>query len=309
MLFARTYEESSLMPRVNLNDLASFVAVAQARSFTKAAAQLSVSQSALSHAMRALEERLGVRLLARNTRSVSPTEAGERLLRSLSPRLEEIETELASIVISQDRPSGTIRLSAPEHAARTVVYAAVARVVSEYPEIRVEVSVDHALIDIVADRFDAGIRLGDQVARDMIAIPIAPDLRMAVVGTHSYFAAHPRPQTPSDLVNHNCINLRLPTYGNLLPWEFQKGGEELSISAEGQLVFNTNSLCHQAVMGGLGLGYCPEDEVEEEIVAGRLVRVLEDWCPNWPGYHLYYPSRRQQTTAFALLIDALRYRR
>ncbi|MCP1204050.1 LysR family transcriptional regulator [Pantoea sp. B550] len=297
------------MPRLNLNDLALFVAVARARSFTKAGAQLGVSQSALSHAMRGLEERLGVRLLARSTRSVSPTEAGERLLRSLAPRLEEIEMEVASIVISRDQPSGTIRLSAPEHAARTIVYAAVARVVSEYPDICVEISVDHALIDIVADRFDAGIRLGDQVASDMIAVPIAPGLRMAVVGTRSYFAAHPEPQTPSDLARHNCITLRLPTYGNLLPWEFQKGGKEVSISAEGQLIFNTNSLGLQAVMGGLGLGYCPEDEVEEEIVTGRLIRVLEDWCPIWPGYHLYYPSRRQQTPAFALLIDALRYRK
>lgn len=296
------------MARENLNDLAAFVAVAKARSFTKAAAQLGVSQSALSHAMRGLEGRLGLRLLSRTTRSVSPTEAGERLLQAVAPRLEEMEAELAALVTLRDRPAGTIRLSSPEHAARSLLYPAIARLVRDHPEIRIEVSVDNMLIDIVANRFDAGIRFGYQVARDMVAVRIAPDMRMAIVGTPSYFARHAKPETPQELTSHNCINLRLPTHGNLLRWEFEKDGKEVNVQVEGQLIFNVGAFGLQAIRDGLGLGYCPEDAVARDIADGRLIRVLEDWCAPFPGYHLYYPSRRQPSAAFNLLVDTLRCR-
>lgn len=296
------------MPRDNLNELTAFLAVARERSFTRAAARLGVSQSALSHTLRALEERLGVRLLTRTTRSVSPTEAGERLARSIGPRLDEIEMELAALSALREKPAGTIRITAGEHAADAVLWPAIARLLPDYPDIRIEIIVDYGLTDIVAERYDAGVRLGEQVARDMIAVRIGPDMRMAVVGAPAYFAARPKPRAPQDLTTHNCINLRLPTYGGLYAWEFEKADRELKVRVEGQLVFNTAALRLNAVLAGLGLAYLPEDQVTTDLADGRLVRVLADWCPPFPGYHLYYPSRRQATPAFSLLVDALRYR-
>lgn len=296
------------MPRDNLNELTAFLAVARERSFTKAAAKLGVSQSALSHTLRALEERLGVRLLTRTTRSVSPTEAGERLVSTIGPRLDEIEAELAALGELRERPGGTIRITAGEHSADAILWPALAKFLPDYPDIRVEIIVDYGLTDIVAERYDAGVRLGEQVARDMIAVRIGPDMCMAVVGSPAYFATRPKPRTPQDLTTHNCINLRLPTYGGLYAWEFEKAGRELKVRVEGQLVFNTAALRLNAVLAGLGLAYLPEDQVTAQLADGRLMRVLSDWCPPFPGYHLYYPSRRQATPAFSLLVDALRHR-
>ncbi|TPK63658.1 LysR family transcriptional regulator [Mesorhizobium sp. B2-4-19] len=296
------------MPRDNLNELTAFLAVAREKSFTRAAAQLGVSQSALSHTVRALEERLGMRLLTRTTRSVAPTEAGERLARSVGPRLDEIEAELAALSALREKPAGTIRITAGEHAAEAVLWPAIARLMPGYPDIKVEIIVDYGLTDIVAERYDAGVRLGEQVAHDMIAVRIGPDMRMAVVGSPAYFARQPKPRTPQELTAHNCINLRLPTYGGLYAWEFEKAGRELKVRVEGQLIFNTAGLRMNAVLAGLGLAYLPEDQVRAHLADGRLVRVLADWCPPFPGYHLYYPSRRQATPAFSLLVDALRYR-
>lgn len=296
------------MPRDNLNELTAFLAVARERSFTKAAAKLGVSQSALSHTLRALEERLGVRLLTRTTRSVAPTEAGERLARTIGPRLDEIETELAALSELREKPAGTIRITAGEHSADAILWPVLEKFLPDYPDIRVEIIVDYGLTDIVAERYDAGVRLGEQVARDMIAVRIGPDMRMAVVGSPAYFATRPKPRTPQDLTTHNCINLRLPTYGGLYAWEFEKAGRELKVRVEGQLVFNTAALRLNAVQAGLGLAYLPEDQVTPQLADGRLMRVLADWCPPFPGYHLYYPSRRQATPAFSLLVDALRHR-
>jgi DNA-binding transcriptional LysR family regulator len=296
------------LARENLNDLSAFVAVAQAHSFTKAAARLGISPSALSHAMRGLEERLGVRLLARTTRSVAPTEAGERLLTVVLPHLQGIESELSALNLLRDIPAGTIRLTASEHAAYTVIYPVLARLAADYPEIKIELNVDNMLADLVAGRFDAGIRLGEHVERDMVAVRIAPDMRMAIVGTPAYFERHPRPETPQDLTQHECIGIRLPTHGGLLPWEFDKDGRSITVRVEGQLIFNTMSLALRAVLDGLGLGYCLDDMAAEAIADGRLIRVLEDWCEPFPGYHIYYPSRRQLSPALRLLIDALRFR-
>ena len=296
------------MPRENLNDLIAFLAVARDRSFTRAAAQLGVSQSALSHTVRGLEQRLGLRLLSRTTRSVAPTEAGERLLRSVGPRLEEIDAEVAALSELRDKPAGTIRITAGEHAAEAVLWPTLARLLPDYPDVRVEIVVDYGLTDIVAERYDAGVRLGEQVARDMVAVRIAPDMRMAVVGAPHYFAQHAPPTSPQELTAHNCINIRLPTYGGVYAWEFERDGHELKVRVEGQLVFNTIALRLDAALAGLGLAYLPEDQVRPHLAAGRLVRVLEDWCPPFAGYHLYYPSHRQHTPAFALLIEALRWR-
>lgn len=298
------------MPRQHqsLNDLLAFRAVATERSFTRAAAKLGISQSALSHAIRGLEERLGLRLLTRTTRSVAPTDVGERLLRTVGSRLDEIETELASLSEPREKPAGTIRITAGEHAAESVLWPALAKLLPRYPDIKVEVIVDYGLTDIVAQRYDAGVRLGEQVAKDMIAVRIGPDMRIAVVGAPSYFAERPKPKMPQDLTSHRCINIRLPTYGGLYVWEFEKRGRELKVRVEGQLVFNNIALRLSAALAGLGLAYLPEDQVREHIADRRLVQVLEDWCPPFPGYHLYYPSRRQPAPAFALMVDALRYR-
>ena len=294
------------MPRTDLNDIVAFLAVARERSFTRAAARLGVSQSALSQTVRGLEARLGLRLLTRTTRSVAPTEAGERLLRAAGPRLEEIEAELAALRALRDRPSGTIRITAHDHAVRAVLWPALARLLPDHPDIKVEVVIDYGLTDIVAERYDAGIRAGEMVAKDMIAVRIGPDMRSAVVGAPSYFADRPRPRAPQDLTAHRCINLRLPTHGGLYAWEFAKGGRELRARVEGQLVFNGTAPMLDAALAGFGLAYLPEDNVRTHLADGRLIRVLDDWCPPYPGYHLYYPSRRQPTPAFALLVDALR---
>jgi len=296
------------MLRENLNDVLAFLAVARERSFTRAAAKLGVSQSALSHTMRGLEARLGLRLLARTTRSVAPTEAGERLLRALGPRFDEIEAELAELSELRDKPAGTIRITSGEHAAETILWPVLAKLLPRYPDIKVELNIDYGLTDIVAERYDAGVRLGEQVAKDMIAVRIGPDFRMAVVGAPSYFARRPKPKNPQDLTAHDCINIRLPTYGSIYAWEFEKRGRALKVRVEGQLVFNNIALRVNAALAGLGLAYLSEDQVQEHVAGGRLVRVLGDWCPPFSGYHLYYPSRRQATPAFALLVEALRYR-
>jgi DNA-binding transcriptional LysR family regulator len=296
------------MPRENINDLLAFLAVARERSFTKAAAQLGVSQSALSHTIRGLEERLGLRLLTRTTRSVSPTEAGERLLRTAGPRFEEIEAELAALSELREKPAGTIRITAHDHAANVILWPKLAKLLSEYPDIKVEVMIDYGLTDIVAQRYDAGVRLGEQVAKDMIAVRIGPDIRMSVVGAPSYFAKRSSPKTPQDLIGHSCINLRLPTHGGLYAWEFERGGRELKVRVEGPLVFNMTDQMLTAALAGFGLAYVPEDVAEPHLAKGRLKRVLENWCPPFSGYHLYYPSRHQSSPAFALLVDALRYR-
>jgi DNA-binding transcriptional LysR family regulator len=297
------------MPRPNANDLLAFLAVARARSFTKAAAQLGVSPSALSHTIRGLEERLGLRLLTRTTRRVEPTEAGGRLLRAVGPRFDEIETEITALSELRDKPAGTIRITAGEHPAQTILWPSLATLLPNYPDIKMEIVIDYGLTDIVAGHYDAGVRLGEQVAKDMIAVCIGPDMRMAVVGAPSYFETHPRPKQPQDLTQHDCINLRLPTYGNVYAWEFEKNGRELKVHVEGQLVFNNLALRLNAAMAGLGLAYLPEDQVVTYVAAGRLIRVLADWCPPFSGYHLYYPSRRQPTSAFGVVVDALRYRR
>jgi DNA-binding transcriptional LysR family regulator len=296
------------MPRESFNDLLAFLAVARERSFTRAAAQLGVSQSALSHTIRGLEERLGLRLLTRTTRSVAPTEAGERLLRTVGPRFEEIEAQLAGLSELREKPSGTIRITANDHAADAILWPKLAKLLPQYPDIKIEIMIDYGLTDIVAQRYDAGVRLGEQVAKDMIAARIGPDMRMAVVGAPSYFARRSPPKTPHDLIGHECINLRLPTYGGLYAWEFEKGGRELKVRVEGQLVFNMTTYMLNAALAGFGLAYVPEDLAEPHLAKGRLKRVLKDWCAPFPGYHLYYPSRRQSSPAFALLVDALRYR-
>jgi DNA-binding transcriptional LysR family regulator len=289
-------------------DLSAFLAVAKARSFTRAAAQLGLSQSALSQTIRALETRVGVALLRRSTRSVSPTEAGERLIETASPRLEEIEAQLAALGAMRDKPSGTIRITADEPAARSTLWPVLEKFLTAYPDIKVELHVDYGLIDIVAQNYDAGVRLGGVIAKDMIAVRIGPDMRMMVVGAPAYFAKRPLPRKPQDLIDHMCINLRLPTRGGLYAWEFEKNGKELNIRVDGQLIFNTVDLMFNAAVSGFGLAYLTEDQVKPAIADGRLVQVLEDWCPPFAGYHLYYPSRRQSSSAFNLLVDALRYR-
>jgi DNA-binding transcriptional LysR family regulator len=296
------------MPHADLNAIAAFLAVARERSFTRAAAQLGVSQSALSQTLRGLEAQLGIRLLTRTTRSVSPTEAGERLLRAAGPRLDELGDELAALSALRDRPSGTIRITAHDHAVKAVLWPGLEKLLPDYPDIKVEIVIDYGLTDIVAERFDAGVRTGELVAQDMIAVRIGPDMRSAVVGAPSYFARRAQPQTPQELTAHSCVNLRLPTRGGLYAWEFEKDGRELRVRVDGQFIFNATEPMIDAAMAGIGLAYVPEDSVATKVADGQLIRVLADWCPPYPGYHLYYPSRRQPTPAFALLVDALRHR-
>lgn len=296
------------MRRDNFNDLIAFIAVARAGSFTRAAAQLGVSQSALSHTIRALETRLGIRLLTRTTRSVAPTEAGERLLQTVAPRFDDIEAEMAALGELRGKPAGTIRISAAEHAADCILWPKLVPFLAAYPDIRVEITTDYSLVDIVADRYDLGVRLGDQVAKDMIAVRISPDIRMAVVGSPAYLATHPAPVTPHDLVQHECINLRLPTSGGLYTWEFARAGHALNVRVEGQLTFSSTTPRLRAALAGFGLAMLPADMAEEHVHAGRLVEVLSDWAPTFPGYHVYYPSRRQSSVAFSLIVDALRHR-
>jgi DNA-binding transcriptional LysR family regulator len=297
------------MQRENFNDILAFLAVARERSFTKAAAQLGVSQSALSHAISGLEARLGLRLLTRTTRSVSPTEAGERLVLTVAPRFEEIEAEMEALTELREKPAGTIRITATDYVADTILWPKLTKFLRDYPDIKVEITVEYGLTDIVAQRYDAGVRSGEQVARDMIAVRIGPDIRMAVVGAPSYFAKRSLPKKPQDLTNHKCINLRLATYGGLYAWEFERGGRELKVRVDGQLIFNGSVQMLNAALAGFGLAYLPEELAQPHLTRGRLKRVLEDWCPPFPGYHLYYPSRRHSSPAFSLLVDALRYRR
>ncbi|MBK1696134.1 LysR family transcriptional regulator [Rhodovibrio salinarum] len=296
------------MLRENASDLIAFLIVARERSFTKAAAQLGVSQSALSHKTRGLEERLGIRLLNRTTRNVTPTEAGDRLMRRLGPRFAEIEAELEAITELREKPAGTVRISAIDYVADTILWPKLCRFLPQYPDIKVEVAIDYGLTDIVKQGFDAGVREGEQIAQDMIAVRIGPDMRIAVVAAPSYFADRPKPETPRDLLQHNCINLRLPTHGGLYAWEFQKGDEELSVRVDGQVICNGTYQTLNTALAGLGIAYCPEELALPHVEAGRLTRVLEDWCPPFSGFHLYYPSRRQHSPAFALVVDALRYR-
>lgn len=297
------------MRREELVDLNAFVTVAEEQSFTRAAARLGTSQSALSHTIQRLETRLGVRLLTRTTRRVAPTEAGERLLKTLGPALDSIAAELASLSELREKPSGTIRITSSEHAANTVLWPVLERILPLYPDIRVELAVEPGFTDIVAERFDAGVRLGESVAKDMIAVRIGPDLRMAVVGAPAYLAEHPAPRVPQDLADHRCINLRLPTAGGLYAWELEKDGRELRVRVEGQLAFNNVPMILRAARAGFGLACVVEDHVAADLRDGTLVRVLEDWCPPFAGYHLYYPSRRQPSAAFALLVEALRFSR
>jgi DNA-binding transcriptional LysR family regulator len=294
------------MLKDNIHDLLSFMVVARERSFTRAAAQLGVSQSALSHAMRNLESRLDVRLLTRTTRSVAPTEAGEKLLTRLGPQFQQIEDELLALHELRDKHAGNIRLTAGEHAMNSVLWPALRPFLQRYPDIHVEVTVDNGLTDIVDGRFDAGIRLGEQVAKDMIAVKIAPEMRMAVVASPDYLARFGTPVSPRELEHHRCINMRLPTRGGLYAWEFEQGDQVLRVRVEGQLTLNTLPQRIDAALAGLGFCYVPEDTIAEDVSSEKLVRVLEEWCPPFPGYYLYYPGRRQHTAAFALLIDALR---
>ena len=296
------------MPKASLDDLRALVAVAAERSFTKAAKKLSVSQSALSQTIRQLEGKLGVRLLTRTTRSVSPTEAGERLLRTVAPRFEEIDAELTAVSELREKPAGTIRITATEYAINSVLMPKLAKVLRTYPDIKVEMIVDYGLTNIVAERFDAGVRSGEQIAKDMIAVRISPDLRMAVVGAPSYFRSRKEPAKPQDLVEHNCINLRLPVHDSYYAWEFERGNRELRVRVEGQLTFNTSDQLLKGALGGFGLAYLPEGMVQPHVAKGRLTRVLADWCPPYSGYHLFYPSRRQSSAAFSLIVEALRHR-
>jgi DNA-binding transcriptional LysR family regulator len=296
------------MARESFDDLAGFLAVARERSFTRAAAKLGTSPSALSHTINRLEARVGVRLLMRTTRSVAPTEAGARMLDVLDPALGAIADALASARELRDKPAGTIRITTLDHAAHTVLWPALERLLPRYPDVSVEIVIEQAFADIVADGFDAGVRLGEAIAKDMVAVRVGPDLRMAVVGSPAYFASKPKPRTPQDLARHTCINLRLPTAGGLYAWELQKGSRELHVRVDGQLVFNDVRMVLRAATAGFGLACVPDDHVAAMIADGDLVRVLEEWCPPFPGYHLYYPSRRRPSAAFSLLVEALRYR-
>jgi DNA-binding transcriptional LysR family regulator len=296
------------MTRAPLADLNAFVAVARERSFTRAAAHLGLSASALSQTIRGLEERLGMRLLTRTTRSVALTDMGERLIATVGPHLEGIETGLAALSELRDKPAGRIRITAVDHAAETILWPALSKFLSDYPDVHVELTVDNTLRDIVSERFDAGIRMGERVARDMIAVRIGPDIRMAAVATAAYFAGRGKPKTPQDLAAHNCINLRMPTLGGVYAWEFEKKSREIAVRVEGQLTVNDIAVIKQAALNGMGVAFMPEDIAQPHIDAGELVRVLADWTPPFSSYHLYYPSRRQQSPAFTALVDALRHR-
>ncbi|MEG1767221.1 MAG: LysR family transcriptional regulator [Comamonas sp.] len=295
------------MPRDSYNDLLAFIQVAQQGSFTKAAAQMGVSPSALSHAIRALEARLDMRLLTRTTRSVSTTDAGLRLLASVAPHFADIDAELSAVSALRNKPSGTVRITASEFAASYLIWPKLSQVLTDYPDITVEVTVDYNRTDIVAERYDAGVRLGDEVAKDMIAVRISADQRIAVVGSPAYFAERPLPKKPQDLAEHNCINLRLPTHGGLLPWDFQKGRKVIKVRVTGQWIYNSSTPMLRAALAGQGLAFLPEDMALDHLAQGELVRVLDDWCQPYSGYHLYYPSRRQTSGALAVVVDALRH--
>ena len=294
------------MARRNLNDLLAFVTVAREGSFTRAGAVLGVSQSALSQAIRALEERLEIRLLTRTTRSVSPTPAGERLLHAIGNRFDEIEAELDALTELRDKPAGSVRITSGDHVLRTILLPKLLPVMHRYPDVRIEFDVSYGLRDIVADRFDAGVRLGESIDKDMIAMPISPKLRMAAVASPAYFERHPVPKVPEDLPRHNCINIRFPSSGGVYVWEFERRGRQVNVRVDGQAIFNTSPHIVLAALDGLGIAFLPEEEFAPHIEEGHLVRVLQDWCPPFAGYHLYYPSRRQHSPAFSLVVDALR---
>ncbi|TFU02920.1 LysR family transcriptional regulator [Polymorphobacter arshaanensis] len=296
------------MRREELGDLAVFLAVAEARSFTRAAAKLGTSQSAISQIVRRLEAGMGVKLLTRNTRNVAPTDAGEQLVQTLRPAFDDIDARLSALSALRERPSGTVRITSSRHAAETILWPNVRRLLEDYPDVKVEISVDGHLTDIIGDRFDAGVRLGEQIAKDMIAVPIGGELRMAVVGAPSYFATHGQPRTPQDLTNHRCINIRLPTQGGLYAWEFGHNGRDLNVRVDGPLILNDVRMILTAAAEGVGLACVMEDQAAAYLSSGQLVRVLEDWCPPFAGYHLYYPDRRQLPPAFSLLVSALRRR-
>jgi len=294
------------MAKRNLNDLVAFVTVAREGSFTRAASILGVTESALSQAIKALEARLEIRLLTRTTRSVSPTAAGERLLKAIGHRFDEIEAELDAITALRDKPAGSVRITSGDQVLKSVLLPKLVPLMREYPDINIEFDVCYGFRDIVADRFDAGVRLGEAIDQDMIAVPITPPLRMAAVAAPTYFATRTLPKKPQDLVNHNCINIRQSTRGGVYVWEFEKKGRELNFRASGQGIFNTSPHIVEAAVMGLGIAFLPEGEFAPYLDDGRLMRVLEDWCPPFPGYHLYYPSRRQPSPAFTLVVDALR---
>lgn len=297
------------MVRRNLNDLLSFVTVAREGSFTRAASLLGVTQSALSQAISGLEARLEIRLLTRTTRSVSPTIAGERLLKAIGHRFDEIEAELGVLSELRDKPAGTVRITCGDHVLRSTLLPKITPLLQSFPDIQVEFDVNYGFRDIVADRFDAGVRLGDTIDKDMIAVPIGGPLRMAAVATPDYFARRPKPKSPADLTAHVCINMRFPTHGGLYVWEFERRGKQLNVRVEGQVTLNSTPHIVQAALAGLGIAYLPEEEFSPHLIEGRLVRVLEDWCPPFEGYHLYYPSRRQPSPAFSLVVDALRLKK
>jgi len=296
------------MKRNDLNDLAAFLEVADAASFTRAASKLGMSPFALSHAMKALEGRLGVRLLARTTRSVAPTEAGERLLRILRPAFADVGAELEALAGLRDKPAGNVRITTPKHAATSVLTPMLPVFLAAYPDIRVEITIDEGLTDIVASRYDAGLRFGEKVAKDMIAIRVGPVIQSAVVGSPGYFVNHPVPLTPYDLAEHRCINYRLATAGGLYPWEFEQAGRALQVRVDGPLVFNDSDLILDAVLAGQGIAQLFEDQITDHVAAGRLTRVLAMWRWTAPGYYLYYTSRRQTPPAQAALVEALRFR-
>jgi DNA-binding transcriptional LysR family regulator len=296
------------MARDGINDLSVFLAIAREQSFTRAAAKLGVSPSALSHSVRLLEERLGIRLLTRTTRRVSVTEAGEKLLKSIQPHFDGIETALSQLTELRDKPAGLVRITAGEHAASSIIWPTIQRLLPEYPDIKFEITSESALTDIVAERYDAGVRLGEQLDADMVAVRISPEMRMVTAASPEYFERHGKPETPQDLTSHACINLRLPTYGGYLVWEFEKDGREVKVRVDGPLAFNNSVIAMRAACAGAGIGHFLEDHALDDIKAGRLVPVLDDWSPPFAGYHLYYPSRRQMSPAFAVVVDALRYR-
>ena len=294
--------------RENIQDLLAFVAVAKDRSFTQAAARLGASQSALSRTVRRLEDQIGVRLLTRTTRNVSLTEAGERLLATVAPRLDEIESEMVALGALRERPAGTVRITASDHAAETIVWPKLAAALRDYPDIRVEMVSDNGFVDIAAQGLDAGVRLGESIEKDMIAVRIGPDQRLIPVATPHYFSEHPAPQTPQDLVGHNCINLRLIGSGTIYAWEFEQNGKPIRVRVDGQLIFSSVGLAVEAARRGYGIAFIPEDKVRPDIAAGELMAVLTEWCPTFSGFHLYYPSRRQNSPAFQVVLEALRYR-
>lgn len=296
------------MARDNINDILVFLAVARERSFTRAAARLGMTQSALSHIVRSLEQRLGVRLLQRTTRSVSPTEAGERLIRNVAPRLDEIEAEIADISDLGDKPVGTIRITAIDHVVERILWPRIAPLLPQYPDLHVEFSADYRIVDIAAERFDIGVRHGDQVDKDMVAVRITADVPMRIVGSPAYFERRPKPASLADLMKHNCITLRLSSSGGIYAWELRHDGEDIAARVRGQAVFNDAGHHLAAALSGNGLAFLPDDLVAEHLAAGRLLSVMDDWCPSFPGLHAFYPSRRHASRALALVIDAIRYR-